>query len=86
MPGRLTGYVARLEAVATRLSSVSLECRPALDMITAYEVPTLRYAAAAYISWSWAAGSVAVVGVVSSRQWGSSRPRCRVLGAWLSMS
>lgn len=36
MPGRLAGYVARLEAVATRLSSVSLECRPALDVIAAY--------------------------------------------------
>lgn len=36
MPGRLSGYVDRLEAVATRMSSVSLECRPALDVIGAY--------------------------------------------------
>lgn len=36
MPGRLAGYVARLEAVATRLASVSLECRPALEVIAAY--------------------------------------------------
>jgi DNA adenine methylase len=36
MPGRLAGYVARLEAVAARCASVSLECRPALDVIAAY--------------------------------------------------
>ena len=36
MPDRLAGYVTRLEAVATRLSSVSLECRPALDVIATY--------------------------------------------------
>lgn len=36
MPDRLAGYVARLETVAERLSSVSLECRPALDVIAAY--------------------------------------------------
>lgn len=36
MPGRLSGYVARMESVAERLTSVSLECRPALDVIAAY--------------------------------------------------
>lgn len=36
MPGRLSGYVARMEAVAERLSKVSLECRPALEVIAAY--------------------------------------------------
>ncbi|GLZ09608.1 SAM-dependent methyltransferase [Actinomadura sp. NBRC 104412] len=36
MPGYLTGYVNRMAAVAQRLSQVSLECRPALDVITAY--------------------------------------------------
>jgi DNA adenine methylase len=36
MPGRLSGYVSRMEAVAGRLASVSLECRPGLDVITAY--------------------------------------------------
>lgn len=36
MPGRLAGYVARMEAVAERLASVSLECRPALDVVAAY--------------------------------------------------
>ncbi|AGM31759.1 D12 class N6 adenine-specific DNA methyltransferase (plasmid) [Mycobacteroides abscessus subsp. bolletii 50594] len=36
MPRRLDGYVRRMEAVATRLRPVSLECRPGLDVITAY--------------------------------------------------
>lgn len=36
MPERLAGYVARLDAVATPLASVSLECRPALEVIAAY--------------------------------------------------
>lgn len=36
MPGRLAGYVSRLEAAAARLRRVSLECRPALDVIAAY--------------------------------------------------
>lgn len=36
MPGRLAGYVARMEAVAERLTPVSLECRPALDVIATY--------------------------------------------------
>lgn len=36
MPARLGGYVARLHAVATRLALVSLECRPALEVIAAY--------------------------------------------------
>lgn len=33
MPGDLAGYVARMEQVAQRLSNVTLECRPALDLI-----------------------------------------------------
>jgi hypothetical protein len=36
MPQRLVGYRARLESVATRLARVSLECRPALDVVAAY--------------------------------------------------
>ncbi|MDO3067642.1 DNA adenine methylase [Mycobacteroides abscessus] len=36
MPRRLDGYVRRMEAVASRLRSVSLECRPGLEVITAY--------------------------------------------------
>jgi DNA adenine methylase len=36
MPRRLSGYVERLTQVATRLAGVSLECRPALDVIAAY--------------------------------------------------
>ncbi|MEV0831469.1 MULTISPECIES: DNA adenine methylase [Streptosporangiaceae] len=36
MPRYLAGYVSRLAPVADRLASVSLECRPALDLIQAY--------------------------------------------------
>ncbi|WP_280381022.1 DNA adenine methylase [Nocardia wallacei] len=36
MPGYLDGYVARLAAAAERLHAVSLECRPALEVIEAY--------------------------------------------------
>lgn len=36
MPRTLAGYVERMEAVASRLASVTLECRPALDVITRY--------------------------------------------------
>lgn len=36
MPGYLSGYVNRMAAAAERLARVSLECRPALDIIDAY--------------------------------------------------
>lgn len=36
MPGYLTGYVGRIAAAAERLRNVSLECRPALEVIEAY--------------------------------------------------
>jgi DNA adenine methylase len=36
MPRRMDGYVDRLGAAASRLAWVSLECRPALDVIAAY--------------------------------------------------
>lgn len=36
MPGYLAGYVDRMAAAAERLASVSLECRPALDVIATY--------------------------------------------------
>lgn len=36
MPGYLEAYVARLAAAAERLQHVSLECRPALDLIAKY--------------------------------------------------
>lgn len=36
MPGYLRGYVARIAPAAARLAAVSLECRPALDLIGAY--------------------------------------------------
>lgn len=36
MPDYLTGYVARIAPAATRLARVSLECRPALDVIRSY--------------------------------------------------
>lgn len=36
MPGYLAGYVGRMATVAERLSHVSLECRPALELIERY--------------------------------------------------
>ncbi len=36
MPGYLAGYVARIGPAAERLRAVSLECRPALDVIRKY--------------------------------------------------
>jgi len=36
MPGYLRGYVARIAPAAERLARVSLECRPALEVIAAY--------------------------------------------------
>lgn len=36
MPDYLDGYVSRMAAVAERLHAVSLECRPALEVIAAY--------------------------------------------------
>lgn len=36
MPRRLDSYIRRMEAATARLRSVSLECRPALDVIAAY--------------------------------------------------
>lgn len=36
MPGYLSGYVARMTPAAERLANVSLECRPALEVIAAY--------------------------------------------------
>lgn len=36
MPGYLAGYVARIAPAAQRLAAVSLECRPALDLIARY--------------------------------------------------
>jgi DNA adenine methylase len=36
MPRYLAGYVSRFAPVADRLASVSLECRPALELVEAY--------------------------------------------------
>ncbi|GGM85011.1 DNA methyltransferase [Longimycelium tulufanense] len=36
MPGYLAGYVERMASAAQRLARVSLECRPALELIEAY--------------------------------------------------
>lgn len=36
MPGYLAGYVERMSAAAERLANVSLECRPALELIERY--------------------------------------------------
>jgi DNA adenine methylase len=40
MPAYLTGYVNRIAAAAERLHHVSLECRPALDVIARYGQPS----------------------------------------------
>lgn len=40
MPAYLAGYLGRMAPVAGRLANVSLECRPALEVITAYSHPT----------------------------------------------
>jgi len=40
MPAYLAGYIGRMAPVAARLANVSLECRPALEVITAYSHPT----------------------------------------------
>ena len=51
MPGYLDGYVDRMSAMAERLHHVSLECRPALDLIAAYgsNVQTLLYVDPPYL-------------------------------------
>jgi DNA adenine methylase len=36
MPGYLDGYARRIHPAAERLAGVSLECRPALDLVAAY--------------------------------------------------
>lgn len=51
MPGYLAGYVDRMAAMSERLHRVSLECRPALDVITAYgaNARTLLYVDPPYL-------------------------------------
>ena len=51
MPEYLDGYVGRIAAAAARIRSVSLECRPALEVITGYgqHARTLIYADPPYL-------------------------------------
>jgi DNA adenine methylase len=51
MSGYLAGYVDRMSAMADRLHHVSLECRPALDVIAAYgaNAATLLYVDPPYL-------------------------------------
>lgn len=51
MPRRMASYVARMESAAERLRGVTLECRPALEIITAYgsDRETLLYADPPYL-------------------------------------
>lgn len=51
MPDYLTAYVDRIPACAVRLHGVSLECRPALDIITDYgqDAETLLYVDPPYL-------------------------------------
>src|SRR6266496_291495 len=39
MPGYLAGYLARMPAAAARLAAVSLDCRPALVVLSGYPSP-----------------------------------------------
>ncbi|WP_157253137.1 DNA adenine methylase [Nonomuraea typhae] len=52
MPRYLQGYVSRFAPVAARLQGVSLECRPALDVIAAYgrHADVLLYADPPYLA------------------------------------
>jgi DNA adenine methylase len=52
MPGYLAGYLARMPAAAARLAAVSLECRPALEVIADYGVhpDTLLYVDPPYLA------------------------------------
>jgi DNA adenine methylase len=50
MPAALAGYIARLVPAAARLANVSLECRPALEVIATYNHPgTLLYVDPPYL-------------------------------------
>jgi DNA adenine methylase len=59
MPAYLDGYVARMAVVAERLHRVSLECQPALDIITTYgqSRDVLLYVDPPYLGTSRADGS-----------------------------
>lgn len=52
MPDYLTAYVARMPEVAARLRTVSLECRPALNLIERYghDTDTLLYCDPPYLA------------------------------------
>lgn len=50
MPAYLSGYLGRMAPVAARLANVSLECRPGLEVIAAYNHPgTLLYVDPPYL-------------------------------------
>ena len=51
MPGYLAGYVDRMAAAAARIQHVSLECRPALEVIATYgrDADTLLYVDPPYL-------------------------------------
>lgn len=59
MPGYLAGYVSRIAPCATRLAAVSLECKPALDMIAKYgsEPSALLYVDPPYLGSTRASSS-----------------------------
>lgn len=59
MPGYLTGYVERLHECAERLHGVSLECRPAIDLIQRYgrEPDVLLYVDPPYLGSTRSSGS-----------------------------
>lgn len=58
MPDYLVGYVSRIAAAAERLQGVSLECRPALDLIASYgrDPEVLLYVDPPYLGTTRAVG------------------------------
>lgn len=59
MPAYLSGYVGRIAAAAERLSQVSLECRPAIELIQAFasESEALLYVDPPYLGSTRTSGS-----------------------------
>jgi DNA adenine methylase len=81
MPGYLAGYVARMPAAAHRLGKVSLECRPALDVISDYgrSRHNLIYADPSYLGSTRSSGRYRfeMAKEVEHRELAATLPGCR---------
>lgn len=80
MPGYLAGYVGRIPAGAWRLRQVSLECRPALDVIEDYgrHPEVLIYADPPYVGTTRAVGYRHEMGAADDhRDLAAALQRCR---------